>query len=170
MQLEPGQTQLTPSLGLRIWNIFAQQFIQTRWWELTVDEHLTPLSAAPCCRPLAPQVRGVGCWCSGQALGHLPALLCQCARSGVFSWQHFTLAIVIFLPGGLLDGVTPWVYRSICCISVMPLIKNADYLHIICLFVLPLLFPVLPLGFYALAVNYPGQGSHRWLFGNKPST
>lgn len=87
MQLEPGQTQPTPSQGLQIWSVFIQQLTQTCWWELILEEYLTPLSAPPCSHPLPQWVRGVGCWCSEQALGYHPTLFCQCACSGLFSWQ-----------------------------------------------------------------------------------
>lgn len=133
MQLEPGQAQPTPSWGLQSWNIFIQQLTQTRGWELISEEYLAPLSAAPGFHPLPQWMRVAGCWCSEQALGYLPILFANVPARGCFPDNP---AILIFLPGGLLVSVTPLVYPSTCCISIMPLIKSANCLHIICLFVL----------------------------------
>lgn len=160
MQLEPGQTQPTPSRGLQFWSIFIQQLTQTCWWELILEAYLTPLSAPPCCHPLPQWMRGVGCWCSEQHLDIFPLFFANVLARGCFPDSP---TILIFLPGGILVNVTPWVYPSTCCISIMPLIKSANYSHLICWFVLPVLSPC----FCPQSVNYPEQGSCLWLFGNK---
>lgn len=88
---------------------------------------------------------------------------CQCACSGLFSWQpsnfdpssrrHFSQCDSL----SLFFNMLYFNYATY---------KECKLLHIICLFVLLVLSP----WFCPQSVNYPEQGSCLWLFGNKPST
>lgn len=150
MQLESGQTQHIPSLGLWIWNIFTQ----TCQWELTTDLHLTPVSTPLLLSPHPTrEMRWVLMFWVGTQMLSQPVLPTELFGS---------IFLTAFHPSNLdLSSRLSFRQRNSLSLSLNLLYFNyTTYIEIRlltqnCLFVLLYLFPVLS-SFLSLSSEPPG--------------